>query len=226
MSKELIGSHSVHETLVRQTQIDAARIEELERDLLNLVCRIHRDGGHYIAKYGEAKAIADADTVAAQNNADLDALQADNARLREALKHYAQEDIRNARHYPPEFAKEALAATPEQSLAASELGKERDQLRAQINVLREAFQTFIDEHEECQDADEWMAELCSIEALHVAGEALAATPEQSLAAYQNKATDRIEKLEEALANILVATSCHDLIPVLNRARALLGEDEK
>jgi hypothetical protein len=103
---------------------------------------------------------------------------------------------------------------------------ERDQLRAHINMLREAFQTFIDEHEECQDADEWMAELCSIEALHVAGEALATTPEQSLAAYQNKATDRIEKLEEALANILVATSCHDLIPVLNRARALLGEDEK
>lgn len=33
MSKELIGSHSVHETLVRQTQIDAARIEELEREL-------------------------------------------------------------------------------------------------------------------------------------------------------------------------------------------------
>jgi hypothetical protein len=65
----------------------AERIEELERDLLNLVCRIHRDGGHYIAKYGEAKAIADADTVAAQNNADLDALQADNARLREALEH-------------------------------------------------------------------------------------------------------------------------------------------
>ena len=29
MSKELIGSHSVHETLVRQTQIYAARIEEL-----------------------------------------------------------------------------------------------------------------------------------------------------------------------------------------------------
>ena len=66
---------------------DAAdRIEELERDLLNLVCRIHRDGGHYIAKYGEAKAIADADTVAAQNNADLDALQADNAELVSALE--------------------------------------------------------------------------------------------------------------------------------------------
>ena len=64
----------------------ADRIEELERDLFNLVCRIHRDGGHYIAKHGEAKAIADADTVAAQNNAYLDALQADNARLRDALE--------------------------------------------------------------------------------------------------------------------------------------------
>ena len=38
--------------------------------------------------------------------------------------------------------------------------------------LREALQTFIDEHEECTDADDWMAMLCSIEAYHVAEEAL------------------------------------------------------
>jgi hypothetical protein len=97
---------------------DAAdRIEELERDLLNLVCRIHRDGGHYIAKYGEAKAIADADTVAAQNNADLDALQADNARLRESTELLLI--ARQIGHYRDEWdmLKEALA-TPEQSLAA------------------------------------------------------------------------------------------------------------
>ncbi len=137
MSKELIGSHSVHETLVRQTQIDAARIEELERDLLNLVCRIHRDGGHYIAKYGEAKAIADADTVAAQNNADLDALQADNARLREGLdeaatsletiqlRSYGDESYLNHMDQVRGFAgsrsrvaKEALATTPDDALAA------------------------------------------------------------------------------------------------------------
>jgi len=76
------------------TPLQAARIriEELERDLLNLVCRIHRDGGHYIAKYGEAKAIADADTVAAQNNADLDALQADNAELVAALEKQVAHD--------------------------------------------------------------------------------------------------------------------------------------
>ena len=90
MSKELIEITSLLRMrfVTNDTCHKAAdRIEELERDLLNLVCRIHRDGGHYIAKYGEAKAIADADTVVAQNNADLDALQADNARLREALEY-------------------------------------------------------------------------------------------------------------------------------------------
>ena len=34
----------------------------LEQDLLNLLCRIHRDGGHYIAKHGLRKAIDDANT--------------------------------------------------------------------------------------------------------------------------------------------------------------------
>lgn len=80
-----------------------------------------------------------------------------------------------------------------------EVEQERDQLRAQINVLRDAFQTFIDEHEECQDADEWMAELCSMEALHVAGEALATTPEQSLAEYRNKVIEECAKRAEAYA---------------------------
>ncbi len=42
MSKELIGSHSVHETLVRQTQIDAARIEELERERDTAWAQAHR----------------------------------------------------------------------------------------------------------------------------------------------------------------------------------------
>ena len=51
-----------------------------------------------------------------------------------------------------------------QQLAASQLHAEQ---------LRVALQTFIDEHEECTDADDWMAMLCSIEAHHVAEEALA-----------------------------------------------------
>lgn len=106
-----------------QAQFEAAdRIEELERDLLNLVCRIHRDGGHYIAAHGEAKAIADADLVVAENNAKLDALQADNARLWEAIRDFLMEwdNCRSSGEWPVRrFAaiREALAATPEQSLA-------------------------------------------------------------------------------------------------------------
>jgi hypothetical protein len=126
------------------------RIEELERDLLNLVCRIHRDGGHYIAKYGEAKAIADADIVAAQNNADLDTLQADNARLREALKEIRDNfDCDNDAHRYGStcrccLAEKTLDATPEQSLAAyrnkeltkvTELERERDTAWAQAHRL-------------------------------------------------------------------------------------------
>lgn len=117
MSKELIEITSLLRMrfVTNDTCHKAAdRIEELERDLLNLVCRIHRDGGHYIAKYGEAKAIADADTVVAQNNADLDALQADNARLREALE-YCVTQVGELATVPGIAS--ALSSTPEQSIA-------------------------------------------------------------------------------------------------------------
>ena len=39
-------------------------------------------------------------------------------------------------------------------------------------LLRDALQAYIDEHEECQDADDWMAMMCSMEAHHAADEAL------------------------------------------------------
>ncbi len=51
-----------------------------------------------------------------------------------------------------------------------------EQLAAeQLNnkLLREALQAYIDEHEECQDADDWMVMLCSMEAHHAADEAIA-----------------------------------------------------
>ncbi len=44
--------------------------------------------------------------------------------------------------------------------------------KAREQQLRDAFQTFIDEHEECSDADDWMASMCSLEALHEADSAL------------------------------------------------------
>lgn len=42
---------------------------EWERELLNLLCRIHRDGGHYIAEHGIRKALDDADLRVAKLNA-------------------------------------------------------------------------------------------------------------------------------------------------------------
>ena len=39
-------------------------------------------------------------------------------------------------------------------------------------LLRDALQEYIDEHEECQDADDWMAMMCSMEAHHAADKAL------------------------------------------------------
>lgn len=148
---------------------DAAdRIEELERDLLNLVCRIHRDGGHYIAKYGEAKAIADADTVAAQNNADLDALQADRDEWKARAEFsYRQRDELNR-----------LCEFNEKTMSA---------LQADNARLREAL-------------DEAMYSNSTATSKQKAADALAFTPEQSLAEYRNKVIEDCAVKADALAN--------------------------
>jgi hypothetical protein len=40
-----------------------------QQELANILCRIHRDGGHYIAEHGWRKAINDADLKVAHLNA-------------------------------------------------------------------------------------------------------------------------------------------------------------
>ena len=45
-------------------------------------------------------------------------------------------------------------------------------LDAEVLRLRNALETFIAEHEECEDSDGWMAQMCSMEALHVADEVM------------------------------------------------------
>lgn len=74
--------------------IEAAVLEAQSTDqrLLNLLCRIHRDGGHYIAEHGLDKAVEDADLRVAEQNAALDAqakqepFDADDPRFREAFE--------------------------------------------------------------------------------------------------------------------------------------------
>lgn len=58
---------------------------------------------------------------------------------------------------------EELMLEQSNQLAAEQLNNKR---------LRDALQEYIDEHEECQDADDWMAMMCSVEAHHAADEAL------------------------------------------------------
>ena len=46
------------------------------------------------------------------------------------------------------------------------------ELEAEVMRLREVLETFIAEHEECEDGDGWMAQMCSMEALHAADEVM------------------------------------------------------
>jgi hypothetical protein len=69
---------------------DLARKLEQERDsyrlkLTNLLCRIHRDGGHYFNAHGLDKAFDDADTIVADLNANSDSYREQNTNLREQL---------------------------------------------------------------------------------------------------------------------------------------------
>ncbi|HNC91781.1 MAG TPA: hypothetical protein PL000_22885 [Anaerolineales bacterium] len=67
---------SLHESISKhRSAIEAAVLQAQPTDqrLLNLLCRIHRDGGHYIAKHGLDKAVEDADIRVAEQNAALDA---------------------------------------------------------------------------------------------------------------------------------------------------------
>ena len=54
----------------------------------------------------------------------------------------------------------------------TELRAELAALELEVARLRNALETFIAEHEECEDGDGWMAQMCSMESLHVADEAL------------------------------------------------------
>ena len=94
-------------------------------------------------------------------------LEAENARLKAEC-----DDIKQVQ-FPRKL--EAVAAGWKKRLAAEQLNNK---------LLRDALQEYIDEHEECQDADDWMAMMCSIEAHHVADKALSQpTSTEALDAY-------------------------------------------
>ena len=111
-----------------------------------------------------------------------------NSPLTKALKRSFEQSITDPENQPSQYGTVTLEYMQKEIDAmiaeAGELMRERVADIAFLNQqlaaaqarevkLREAFQTYIDEHEECTDADDWMAMMCPIEAHHVADEALA-----------------------------------------------------
>ena len=71
-----IDGLKVQLTKRRMQSVLAALVQEsgtLQRELANILCRIHRDGGHYIAEHGWGNAIAETDLKVARLNAESDA---------------------------------------------------------------------------------------------------------------------------------------------------------
>lgn len=114
-------------------------------------------------------------------------LQAKVAELEEEIKRSRTDNIAFARNLKGKSA--TTGATYEHictKLAAEQLNNKR---------LRDALQEYIDEHEECQDADDWMAMMCSVEAHHAADEAISQPSDTS--ALDSFVAEKVKELDEA-----------------------------
>ena len=97
---------------------------------------------------------------------ELSASQAREAKLRDALTKIANNTIH---WYESIQAAKAALSLPTDDTALKELLAAS---QAREVALREALQTFIEEHEDCEDSDDWAAYMCSIDAVHEAENAL------------------------------------------------------
>lgn len=104
-------------------------------------------------------------------------LEAENARLKAEC-----DDIKQVQ-FPRKL--EAVAVGWKKQLAAEQLNNK---------LLRDALQAYIDEHEECQDADDWMAMMCSMEAHHAADEALSQPSDTS--ALDSFVAEKVKELSD------------------------------
>lgn len=88
---------------------------------------------------------------------------------------------------------ESISLIAEQYNEIESLRQQLAESQAREAVLRDAFHAYIDEHEECTDADGWMAMICPMDAHHVADEALAQPSDTSaLDAMIQKACDVVQ----------------------------------
>lgn len=100
------------------------------------------------------------------------AQQARIAEMREALQHYAKEDIRNAQYYPPEFAKNVLARTDD----LSALQEMKTRYEARIEKLLEAADM-------CGELEDAIVAMAEDGWLHHGPEGMSEAQEKCYAAY-------------------------------------------
>jgi len=104
------------ELLEAERDAATARAGRAERDLGNLLARIHGDGGQYQAEHGTEKAVADADSMVARAFADRHELLAERDRYRaamERLERYHECPPGHARFLLTHEQAEQLMLTPE-----------------------------------------------------------------------------------------------------------------
>ena len=89
-------------------------------------------------------------------------------------------------------------AWAERNAAVAELHNHKETSQAREAKLRGALQTFIEEHEDCEDSDGWAAYMCSIDAVHEAENALDMPADDSA----------LKELREAL-DLLWANANHE-----------------
>ena len=92
-------------------------------------------------------------------------------------------------------------------------------LELEVTRLRNALETFIAEHEECEDFDGWTAQVCSMEALHVADEALSTPFTPTALPELIEKVEKVEKIwREKCAKVYLDT--YDLECIADDIRAL------
>ena len=80
-------------------------------------------------------------------------------------------------------------------------------LELEVVRMRGALETFIAEHEECEDGDGWMAQMCSMEALHAADEAMTT---QFTPTVLNELIEKVEKLTIERCAVITGWSIIDM----------------
>lgn len=139
--------HADRDTLLAMLDEATKREAALRRDLINLICRINRDGGHAMTGDLHADAVA-ADLRAAETNADLDGATKREAALEAELRDTTWQD------HADQWQKRAIAAEAREAAlrkllerastyvelcAVEDGGEEGAEARHELSEIRAAF---------------------------------------------------------------------------------------